>query len=85
MYAGKLQTIRFRYTGKGVEAVLDRLPTAEIVETGETGCTIQAEVYGKGIVMWLLSQREYVEVLSPNDLREEMRDTLKKMLAAYAD
>ena len=32
MFGGKLQTIRFRYTGSSIEAVLDRLPTAEAKE-----------------------------------------------------
>lgn len=63
MYGGKLQRIRFRYTGPSVEAVLDRLPTAEIVERDEQGWTVEAEVFGKGIEMWLRSQGEYVAVI----------------------
>lgn len=31
MYGGKLQRIRFRYTGPSLEAVLDRLPTSEVI------------------------------------------------------
>ena len=42
------------------EAVLDRLPTAEIVERDETGWTVEAEVFGKGIEMWLRSQGSYI-------------------------
>lgn len=60
MYGGRLQRIRFRYTGPSVEAVLDRLPTAEIVERDEQGWTVEAEVFGKGIEMWLRSLGEYV-------------------------
>ena len=60
MYGGRLQRIRFRYTGLSIEAVLDRLPTAEIVERDEQGWTVEAEVFGKGIEMWLRSQGEYV-------------------------
>ena len=56
MYGGKLERIRFHYTGPSIEAVLDRLPTAEIVERAETGWTVQAEVFGKGIEMWSRSQ-----------------------------
>ena len=62
MYGGKLQTIRFRYTGPSVEAVLDRLPTARIVREDEAGWEIEAEVFGKGIDMWLRSQGEYVSI-----------------------
>ena len=60
MYGGKLQHIAFKYTGPSVEAVLDRLPTAEIVNQDDDGWIITAEVFGKGIDMWLRSQGEYI-------------------------
>lgn len=63
MYGGKLERIKFKYTGLSIEAVLDRLPTAEIVEQGEDGWIITAEVFGKGIDMWLGSQGELVELV----------------------
>lgn len=62
MYGGRLERIRFRYTGPSIEAVLDRLPTAEIVSQDENGWTVKAEVFGKGIEMWLRSQGGYVSV-----------------------
>ena len=60
MYGGQLQHIKFRYTGPSIEAVLDRLPTAKIVEEDENGWTVEAEVFGKGIEMWVRSQGEYI-------------------------
>lgn len=63
MYGGRLERIRFRYTGPSIEAVLDRLPTAEIVERNKQGWTVEAEVFGKGIEMWLRSQGEYVKMV----------------------
>ena len=60
MMGGELRKIRFRYTGLSIEAVLDRLPTAEILEHDEDGWTIEAEVYGDGADMWLRSQRENI-------------------------
>ena len=87
MYAGKLTRVQFSYCGNSVEAVLDRLPTAKIIGTeevnGRKNYTISAEVYGKGVLMWLLSQGETVEVLAPAELREEMRATLTRMLKMY--
>lgn len=64
MYGGKLEKIKFRYTGPSLEAVLDRLPTAEIVGQDEDGWTVTAEVFGKGIEMWLRSQGDYVKEVS---------------------
>lgn len=63
MYGGKLERIKFRYTGPSIEAVLDRLPTAEIVSQDDEGWTVKAEVFGKGIEMWLRSQGEYITVM----------------------
>lgn len=62
MYGGKLQKIRFLYTGPSLEAVLDRLPTARItgVAPDGMGSWIEAEVFGSGIDMWLRSQGEYI-------------------------
>lgn len=85
MYPGRLQKITFRYTGPSVDAILDRLPTASVTVLDETGYTVEAEVYGKGILMWLLGQGKWVEVLSPASLRQEMRDTLTQMLAKYQE
>lgn len=63
MYGGKLQRVKFRYKGASIEAVKDRLPTAEILSQDENGYVVAAEVFGKGIEMWLRSQGEMVEVL----------------------
>lgn len=56
MYGGKLQKIKFKYSGENIEAVLDRLPTAEVLCEEEGVYTVAAEVFGKGIEMWLRSQ-----------------------------
>lgn len=63
MYGGKLQKIKFWYKGPSIEAVLDRLPTAKILQHDGNGYLISAEVFGKGIDMWLRSQGDMVEVV----------------------
>ena len=83
MYAGRLMNIRLRYTGKSPEAILDRLPTARITGKDKEGCLIEAEVYGNGIIMWLLSQGAQIEVMEPESLRKKMKDTIKKMAEKY--
>ena len=83
MFPGKLMKLQFRYTGSSVEAILDRLPTAKIISQEETGYIIEAEVYGNGILMWLLSQGSRVEVLKPESMREEMKKVLTEMLGKY--
>ncbi len=61
MYGGKLQTVRFRYTGPSIEAVLDRLPTATVEENLDGGWDVEAEVFGKAVDMWLNSQASFVQ------------------------
>ena len=62
-YGGKLQKIKFRYKGGSIEAVLDRLPTAKILDKKDGVYTVSAEVFGEGINVWLRSQGENVEVV----------------------
>lgn len=63
MYGGKLQKVTFKYSGLDIDAVLDRLPTAKILSEEDGVYTVQAEVFGKGIEMWLRSQGENVEII----------------------
>ena len=68
MFGGKLRRVKFKYSGYSIEAVLDKLPTAEIIaeephEDGKrTTYTVTAEVFGDGIDMWFRSQGEHIEI-----------------------
>ena len=63
MYGGKLQKVKFKYSGESIEAVLDRLPTAKILDEHNGIYTLSAEVFGKGIDMWFRSQGNNIELL----------------------
>lgn len=63
MYGGKLQKVKFEYRGTDVDAVLDRLPTARIIREEDGRYVIEAEVFGKGIEMWMRSQGDTVTLL----------------------
>lgn len=62
MYGGKLRKVKFKYSGMDIDAVLDRLPTAEIIRKEKDGIVVQAEVFGEGIEMWLRSQGERIKL-----------------------
>ena len=64
MYSGKLKKVIFEFSGRSLEAILDRLPTAKIIEEKEDCVVIQAEGFGDGIEMWLRTQGENVRVLN---------------------
>ncbi len=63
MYGGRLQRLKFRYSGENIEAVLDRLPTAKILDEEDGVYTVTAEVFGKGIEMWIRSQGDNIQIL----------------------
>lgn len=83
MYPGKMIKISFEFTGPSVDAVLDRLPTAKIVKKIEEKYIIEAEVYGKGIVMWILSQGKWIKVISPKEIVDEIKLEIENMRKSY--
>ena len=84
MWPGKLRTIRFEFSGPSVQAVLDKLPTAKIIERLDySKYLIEAETYGDGIKLWLLSQGAWVKVVSPAEFAEEIKNEIDAMAEHY--
>lgn len=63
MYGGKIQKIRFRYKGPDIDSILDRLPTAHVLDEENCEYIVAAEVFGTGINMWIRSQGDYIEMI----------------------
>lgn len=63
MFGGKLHTVKFKYSGPDINAVLDRLPTAQILSKEKDSYILSAEVFGNGIDMWLKSQGEMISMI----------------------
>ena len=55
--------MKFKYSGLDIDAILDRLPTAQVVTEEDGIYTVSAEVFGKGIDMWLRSQENNITLL----------------------
>ncbi len=83
MFSGELIKVQFRFKGNSIDAILDRLPTAKILSKDSSGYIIEAEVFGQGILMWLLSQGTMVEILKPDSLRQKMKDILSQLMNIY--
>ena len=60
MYGGKLRKVRFRCKKNSIEAILDRLPTAKVLNEDKDAFLVEAEVFGKGIDMWARSQGDNI-------------------------
>ena len=73
MMGGRLRKFTFEYSGYSVEAVLDKIPTAEIIKQAphedgiRTIYTRKAEVFGYGIDMWLKSQGNNIVILEGDE------------------
>lgn len=63
MYGGRLQKVKFRYSGADIDAVLDRLPTAQVLAEKEGVYIVSAEVFGSRIEMWMRSQGDNIKIL----------------------
>ena len=83
MWPGKSRRIRFEFIGPSVQAILDRIPTAKIVDSQPGKSIIEAEVFGTGIKMFLLSQGAWVKVLAPAEFVDEISDEIRKMQSMY--
>ena len=83
MFPGELRNIKFEYTGPSVQAILDKIPTAKIIEIRGNTKVIEAKTYGRGINMFLLSQGKMVKVLEPQTLVEEIKEELKVLVQNY--
>lgn len=83
MFPGKNRRIVFEFTGPSVQAVLDRLPTAKLIDVRNGVDIIEAYVYGDGIRMWLLSQGDWVKVTEPAELAEELRAEALRIAEKY--
>ena len=79
MFGGELQTIRFNYYEPSAEVVLDKFSMAKVVDEQEGVCSMEAEVFGTGVKMWLLSQGGKVKVMTPETLVQKIRAEIQKM------
>lgn len=71
MMTGPLKTVTFTFRGPSAEAVLDKLPTARILDAQDGVYTICAQSCGDGIDMWLQSQGNRVKILYETSKEDE--------------
>lgn len=83
MWPGPSRHIRFEFSGPSLQAILDRIPTAKVVDRIDNKSIIEADVFGDGIKMFLLSQGSWVKVLAPAAFVEEMKAEIWKMNNLY--
>ena len=83
MFPGEYRKIRFEYTGASVQAILDKIPTARVINKNGNTAVIEAETFGTGINMFLLSQGNKVKAIYPPEFVKEMKDEVESMCKLY--
>lgn len=83
MYQGNLIKFSFEFKGHSIESVLDRFPLATIKEEKNGAYIVEASAYEEGLVMWILSQGDWVKVLTPLNLVEKIRSKIDDMKQQY--
>lgn len=83
MYQGNLIDFSFEFKGHSIEAVLDRFPLARIKEENGDVYVVEAKAYEEGLIMWILSQGDWVKVLSPPHLIEKTKSKIEEMKLLY--
>ena len=84
MFAGDIKKIMFECELRSLQAMLDRIPTAKVISRKKGRAVVEAEVLcGEGIKMFLLSQGDWVKVLSPPEFVEEMKEKIAEMAKLY--
>ena len=66
MTGGKLRKIKFIYKTNSIEALLDKIPTAKVLEKNKDTYLISAQVFGNGVDRWILSQGDAIELIEDN-------------------
>lgn len=83
MTPGEYRKIRFEYTGNSVQAILDKIPTARVIDKSGDAAIIEAEIFGTGVNMFLLSQGKRVRALYPEAFVNEMKEEIENMRNLY--
>jgi predicted DNA-binding transcriptional regulator YafY len=83
MFPGEYRKIRFEYTGVSVQAILDKIPTAKVIDKVGDSKIIEAETFGTGVNMFLLSQGTRIKALYPPDFVTEMKNEIGSMYKMY--
>lgn len=81
---GELVTVKFWYNAPSVQAILDRLPTARVVEQKNGSTLIEAQGYGEGLRYVLLSFGRLVQVTEPASFVAQMQSEIAAMHQHYS-
>ena len=85
MFTGELMKVRIKMKSHLQEYLYRECVKAEVIEKLDDEWSIyELEVRGtQGIILWLLQQKDEIEVLSPQSLRDEVKEIISRMYQVY--
>lgn len=85
MFTGELMKVKIKIKTRLLEYLKRECVMAwELEKLDDEWSLYEIEVRGtQGIILWLLQQKDKVEVLAPQELRQEMKETIDRMSKVY--
>lgn len=84
MYSGESIHVRFTASVKDINEIVDWLgKDLNIIDTGNERIEVSLRCNRQAIFYWALQYGESVEILEPQSLREEIKNTIKGMMKKY--
>lgn len=84
MFGGERQAIELKCDMLILDAVIEKFGNnIEIQKIDENYFKVKLYVCPKGLKMWIMQYLNYVEVLEPLSIREELKNNLKEILKRY--
>lgn len=85
MYGGELHHLKLLVRSFALEAIQDKLATARVTPWNKEGFDylVEAELFGDGILMWLMGQGRGVRLIGPDRLVEKMKERIAEIRDSY--
>jgi len=88
IYQGKPTEVKLRFFGKAVKVIESgqHHPSENLIKQKDGSLLYSVRVKGtEEILMWILGFGEMVEVLEPEELRENIKETIRKIQKLYSN
>lgn len=85
MYGGRLHHVKLLVKDFALEAVIDKLAGARVLPWDGEGYDhlVEADLFGDGVLMWLMGQGDGVKLTAPQDLIDKMQEKVRKLTELY--
>ena len=83
MYASELLIIKLKCQNSLVTTFQNMVPDHWLIKDNGNFKILGVEIFDKGFVHWALLQDTAIEILEPENLRQMMKDKIRKMSSIY--